>query len=157
MPPICSRFRVLFVHLIPCVSLIVLNTFLFNTMREAEKRREQLLQSKAKSAAIAAAAAAGGGGGGQAAAHAAKESRETRKIRDSNSTTFMLITVITVRSSSNRTIKKCITLKLDLYLTLMINPFQMFLAVEVPLGVITILHTVSSTMYDFLNYEVMCV
>ena len=105
MPPICSRFRVLFVHLIPCVSLIVLNTFLFNTMREAEKRREQLLQSKAKSAAIAAAAAAGGGGGGQAAAHAAKESRETRKIRDSNSTTFMLITVITVRSSPNRTIK----------------------------------------------------
>ena len=93
---VISRFRVLFVHLIPCVSLIVLNTFLFNTMREAEKRREQLLQSKAKSAAIAAAAAAGGGGGGQAAAHAAKESRETRKIRDSNSTTFMLITVISV-------------------------------------------------------------
>ncbi len=30
----------------------------------------------------------------------------------------------------------------------------MFLAVELPLGIITILHTVSSTVYDFLDYKI---
>ena len=32
--------------------------------------------------------------------------------------------------------------------------FQVFLAVELPLGIITILHTVSSTVYDFLDYKI---
>jgi len=56
---------------------------------------------------------------------AQQESRESKKLRDSNCTTLMLIVVITV-----------------------------FLAVELPLGIITILHIVSSTVYDFLDYEV---
>ena len=30
----------------------------------------------------------------------------------------------------------------------------MFLAVELPLGIITILHTMSSTIYDFLDYSI---
>ncbi|CAB4068330.1 Sex peptide receptor [Lepeophtheirus salmonis] len=97
-------FRVLFVHLIPCVSLVILNILLFRTMKEAEKKRERLLHCKQKAASKG-------------------ESKESKKLRDSNCTTLMLIVVITV-----------------------------FLAVELPLGIITILHTMSSTIYDFLDY-----
>lgn len=97
-------FRVLFVHLIPCVSLVILNILLFRTMKEAERKRERLLNCKQKVL--------------------KGESRESKKLRDSNCTTLMLIVVITV-----------------------------FLAVELPLGIITIMHIMSSTIYDFLNYD----
>ena len=70
------RFRVLFVHLIPCVSLVILNILLFRTMKEAEKKRERLLNCKQKAL--------------------KGESKESKKLRDSNCTTLMLIVVITV-------------------------------------------------------------
>ena len=72
------RFRVLFVHLIPCTMLVVLNILLFRTMKEAERKRERLLNCRQKKA-------------------AAGESKESKKLRDSNCTTLMLIVVITVR------------------------------------------------------------
>ena len=72
-----SRFRVLFVHLIPCVSLVILNILLFRTMKEAEKKRERLLNCRQKISAKG-------------------ESKESKKLRDSNCTTLMLIVVITV-------------------------------------------------------------
>ena len=42
------RFRVLFVHLIPCVSLVILNILLFSAMRRAERRRQKLMASRVK-------------------------------------------------------------------------------------------------------------
>jgi len=45
-PLLSRRFRVLFVHLIPCVSLVILNILLFRTMKEAEKKRERLLNCR---------------------------------------------------------------------------------------------------------------
>jgi hypothetical protein len=99
-------FRVLFVHLIPCISLVILNILLFRAMRQADRTRERLLNCNKK-------------------VNTNKgESRESKKIRDANTTTLMLIVVISV-----------------------------FLAVELPLGIIVILHLLSSTMDDFLNYE----
>ena len=89
------RFRVLFVHLIPCVSLVILNILLFRyqpfllhkavgipfslhrTMKQAEQKRERLLNCKQKAV--------------------RGESKESSKLRDSNCTTLMLIVVITVR------------------------------------------------------------
>ena len=68
----------LFVHLVPCTMLVVLNILLFRTMKEAERKRERLLNCRQRKA-------AGG------------ESKETKKLRDSNCTTLMLIVVITVR------------------------------------------------------------
>lgn len=63
-------FRVVFVHTIPCVSLVVLNVLLFRAMREAQVKRQRLFQENRKS--------------------------ECRKLRDSNCTTLMLIVVVTV-------------------------------------------------------------
>ncbi len=119
------RFRVLFVHLIPCVSLVFLNILLFRAMRQADKKREKLLNSNKK---------ANSGKG---------ESRESRKIRDSNTTTLMLIIVISVKIPPSWG-------KMRLYLTV----FQVFLAVELPMGIVVILHTLSSTIDDFLDYSV---
>ena len=56
------------------------NFLLFRAMREADKKRERLLNCRQKAA----------------AASARGESKETKKIRDSNTTTLMLIVVITV-------------------------------------------------------------
>ena len=67
----------LFVHLVPCTMLVVLNILLFRTMKEAERKRERLLNCRQRKA-------AGG------------ESKENKKLRDSNCTTLMLIVVITV-------------------------------------------------------------
>ena len=92
-----ARFRVLFVQLVPCISLVILNILLFSAMQRAEKRRQKLLANRQQREA----------GGGQG--------RENRRQRDANSTTMMLIVVIAV-----------------------------FLSVEVPLMVMTILHTISS-------------
>lgn len=36
-------FRVIFIHLIPCSVLVVFNTLLLVTMRQAQQRRRQLL------------------------------------------------------------------------------------------------------------------
>ncbi|CAL4156122.1 unnamed protein product, partial [Meganyctiphanes norvegica] len=82
-------FRVLFVHMGPCTILVVLNGLLFNAMRNAQKRRAQLLQENRKS--------------------------ECKKLRDSNSTTIMLICVIMV-----------------------------FLVTEIPLAIITLLHIIQT-------------
>lgn len=63
-------FRVLFVHLIPCTSLVVLNVLLFRAMRTAQINRQRLFKENRKS--------------------------ECKKLRDSNCTTLMLIVVVTV-------------------------------------------------------------
>uniref|UniRef100_A0A182JY91 G-protein coupled receptors family 1 profile domain-containing protein n=1 Tax=Anopheles christyi TaxID=43041 RepID=A0A182JY91_9DIPT len=92
-------FRILFVHLTPCASLVALNVLLFRAMKQAQQKRERLFKDNMK--------------------------RECKRIRDSNCTTLMLIVVVTV-----------------------------FLVVEIPLGVITALHIISSLMYEFLDYYV---
>ena len=77
---IFCRFRILFVNLFPCASLVTLNIMLFRAMKEAEKRRARLLNSNQRVN-----PRAGG-----------SESRDSKKIRDSNRTTLMLIVVISV-------------------------------------------------------------
>ena len=37
-------FRVLFIHLLPCISLVVLNILLFRTLRETRAKRDRLAQ-----------------------------------------------------------------------------------------------------------------
>lgn len=91
-------FRVIFVHLIPCVALIVLNLLLFQALKQAQQRRDMLLSKK-------------------------NQKNECKKIRDSNCTTLMLIVVVTV-----------------------------FLIVEIPLVVVTLLHIISSVVIEFLDY-----
>ena len=36
------RFRVIFVQVLPCISLVILNILLFSAMRRAEQRRRRL-------------------------------------------------------------------------------------------------------------------
>ncbi|KAL3285018.1 hypothetical protein HHI36_019146 [Cryptolaemus montrouzieri] len=91
-------FRVVFVHLIPCVALIVLNLLLFQALKQAQQRRDMLLSKK-------------------------NQKNECKKLRDSNCTTLMLIVVVTV-----------------------------FLIVEIPLVVVTLLHIISSVIIEFLDY-----
>ena len=64
--------------MLPCVSLVTFNIMLFRAMKEAEKRRERLLNRRINR-------------GG--------DTRDSKKIRDANRTTHMLIVVITVRNS----------------------------------------------------------
>jgi neuromedin U receptor 1 len=92
-------FRVIFVHAVPCVSLVVLNVLLFRAMRIAQLKRERLFQENRKS--------------------------ECKRLRDSNCTTLMLIVVVTV-----------------------------FLAVEIPLAVVTVLHIISSSITEILDYDI---
>ncbi|CAB3378167.1 Hypothetical predicted protein [Cloeon dipterum] len=92
-------FRVIFVHMLPCISLVLLNVLLFRAMRVAQQKRERLFKENRKS--------------------------ECKRLRDSNCTTLMLIVVVTV-----------------------------FLLVEIPLAVVTVLHIVSSGVTEILNYEV---
>ena len=61
-------FRVIFIHLIPCTFLVLLNALLISTMRTAQLRRMQLLQQNKKS--------------------------ESKKLKDSNCTTLMLVAVV---------------------------------------------------------------
>ncbi|XP_074653300.1 sex peptide receptor-like [Tubulanus polymorphus] len=63
-------FRIIFIHFIPCTSLIILNALLIKTMRDAKRRRMQLLRQNKKS--------------------------ECKKIQDSNCTTLMLVAVVGV-------------------------------------------------------------
>lgn len=92
-------FRILFVHLVPCIALVVLNVLLFRALTEAQQRRDILLSKNSKKT-------------------------ECRKLRDPNCTTLMLIVVVTV-----------------------------FLIVEIPLVVVTLLHVLSSTLItSFLDY-----
>lgn len=92
-------FRVLFVHLVPCILLVTFNILLFAAMRKAQKRRKLLFHENRK--------------------------RECKKLRDSNCTTLMLILVVTV-----------------------------FLIVEIPIAVLTVLHIVSSLFRSFLDYRI---
>ncbi|XP_045507922.1 sex peptide receptor isoform X1 [Colias croceus] len=92
-------FRVLFVHLLPCTSLVVLNVLLFKAMRTAQINRQKLFKETRKS--------------------------ECKRLSDSNCTTLMLIVVVTV-----------------------------FLSVEIPVAVVTILHIISSTVVEILDYDI---
>ncbi|CAG5114961.1 unnamed protein product, partial [Candidula unifasciata] len=60
--------RVIFIHLIPCVSLVVMNALLIYAMKKAQQRRMQLLRQNKKS--------------------------ESRKLKESNCTTLMLVAVV---------------------------------------------------------------
>ena len=61
-------FRVVFIHLVPCSALIILNALLIHTMRRAQARRQQLLKQNRKS--------------------------ECRRLAESNLTTLMLVAVV---------------------------------------------------------------
>ena|SRR6218665_1908614 len=63
-------FRVIFIHLVPCSLLIVLNALLIQTMRTAQARRKQLLKQNRKS--------------------------ECRRLAESSVTTMMLVAVVGV-------------------------------------------------------------
>lgn len=90
-------FRVLCIHMLPCISLVVLNALLIHAMRTAQKRRKQLLQQNKKS--------------------------ESKKIKDSNCTTLMLVAVV-----------------------------GLFLVVEFPLGVIMVFVIIMNTFnLQFVN------
>ena len=61
-------FRIIFIHLVPCTSLVVLNGLLIYAMRKAERRRMYLLNQN--------------------------KNCESRKLMETNSTTLMLIAVV---------------------------------------------------------------
>ncbi|KAF0293185.1 Sex peptide receptor [Amphibalanus amphitrite] len=63
-------FRVLFVHMLPCISLVVFNILLFRTLQEAQAKREMLFRDSTN-----------------------KGKRECKRAMDSNCTTMMLIVV----------------------------------------------------------------
>lgn len=92
-------FRVFFVHLIPCILLVILNLLLFRAMKQAQDRRKVLFRENRK--------------------------KESKKLREANCTTLMLIVVVTV-----------------------------FLIVEIPLAVITSLHIISAAVVEILDYRV---
>ncbi|XP_053950264.1 sex peptide receptor [Anastrepha ludens] len=92
-------FRVIFVHAVPCILLVTLNVLLWWAMKQARDRRKALFRDNYKT--------------------------ESRKVRDSNCTTYMLITVVSV-----------------------------FLAVEIPIAIVTSLHIASSLFGEFLDYRI---
>ena len=61
-------FRIIFVHLLPCLSLVVMNSILVQTMHTAQKRRKMLLKQH--------------------------RNTEGRKLKESNCTTLMLVAVV---------------------------------------------------------------
>lgn len=63
-------FRVLCIHLIPCVSLVILNAFLICTMRNAQSKRQTLLRQNRQN--------------------------DIKRMKETNSTTFMLVSVVGV-------------------------------------------------------------
>ena len=99
-------FRIVFVHIGPCALLVQLNVLLFRALKKAQRKREKLFNENRKSECI--------------------------KLRDSNSTTIMLIVIVSV-----------------------------FLMLEIPLAVTTILHVAQSTLnieiaaYDTLNTTIL--
>lgn len=92
-------FRVIFVHILPCIVLVTLNILLFAAMRQAQERRKLLFRENRK--------------------------KECKKLRESNCTTLMLIVVVTV-----------------------------FLIVEIPIAVVTMMHIVSSLIISFMDYRI---
>ncbi|KAF6215350.1 hypothetical protein GE061_010102 [Apolygus lucorum] len=92
-------FRVIFVHALPCISLVALNLLLFKALRKAQIKRNKLFKENRKG--------------------------DCKKLRDSNCTTLMLIVVVTV-----------------------------FLFTEIPLAVVTVLHIISSSIKEILDYHV---
>ena len=79
---------------------MVLNILLFAAMNEADKKRRKLLANKNRASQYLVAKPLN-----QTAVkngNNKKESRESKKIRDSNTTTLMLIVVITVRQFRDR-------------------------------------------------------
>ncbi|CAG2114270.1 unnamed protein product, partial [Medioppia subpectinata] len=84
-------FRIVFVHIGPCALLVLLNLSLFRALRKAQRKREKLFNENRKSECI--------------------------KLRDSNSTTIMLIVIVTV-----------------------------FLMLEIPLAVTTLLHVMQNAL-----------
>lgn len=99
-------FRILFVHIGPCLALVIFNVLLFWALRKAQLKRQKLFKENRKS--------------------------ECKKLRDSNCTTLMLIVVVTV-----------------------------FLAVEIPLAITTLLHVLQNALdleiadYDDLNSTIL--
>lgn len=92
-------FRAIFIHLVPCAILVVINSVLIWTLRTAQQRRMQLLKQNNKS--------------------------ESMKLKDSNCTTLMLVTVV-----------------------------GLFLMVELPLGIIMILHLIQNNFnIDIMSNE----
>ena len=126
-----TRFRVVFVHLIPCVSLVLLNILLCNALRKADERRERLLMRRQKTASTSSSGRSERWSirrkRGRFEWHgnvwtptnflpsSCRKNQESRHQRDAQSTTMMLIVVIAV-----------------------------FLSTEIPLMVITVLHTLSN-------------
>ncbi|CAG2169880.1 unnamed protein product, partial [Oppiella nova] len=95
--PIYYGFRILFVNVGPCLALVVLNLLLFRALKNAQKKRKILFKDK--------------------------KTCESKKIRDSNSTTYMLIVVVTV-----------------------------FLMVEIPMAVATLIHILANmSIISFAN------
>ncbi|CAG2105765.1 unnamed protein product [Medioppia subpectinata] len=88
--PLYFGFRIIFVNMGPCLALVVLNVFLFMALKRAQRKRKKLF--------------------------ADKRNTESKNIRDSNSTTYMLIVVVTV-----------------------------FLMVEFPMAVATLIHVLANT------------
>lgn len=64
-------FRVVFIHFVPCTSLVILNSALILTMRSAQRRRGALLQTPASG-------------------------YDCARVLENNSTTLMLVTVVGV-------------------------------------------------------------
>ena len=94
-------FRIIFVHIGPCAALVVFNVLLFIALRKAEDNRIKLFNNT--------------------------QSSENRKVRDSNSTTIMLIVVVSV-----------------------------FLVVEIPLAVCTLLHVMRNALdIEIVSYNVL--
>merc|ERR1719507_1972905 len=106
-------FRCLFVQLLPCISLVILNILLFSAMRRAEQRRRRLTINKTKPVKKARVARKNTMARRMSIFGFTKESRDRRQ-RDANSTTMMLIVVI---------------------------------------AVISALHTISSSLVEFLDYQ----
>jgi ABC-type Fe3+ transport system permease subunit len=61
-------FRVVFIHIFPCLLLVVVNALLVNAMRHAQTRRRRLLKQNRK--------------------------YDCRRLNDSQGTTLMLVTVV---------------------------------------------------------------
>jgi hypothetical protein len=94
-------FRIIFVHIGPCAALVVFNVLLFIALRVAQDNRVKLFNNSLSS--------------------------ENRRIRDSNSTTIMLIVVVSV-----------------------------FLVVEIPLAVTTLLHVMQNALdLHIVSYEIL--
>ncbi|KAI8433661.1 hypothetical protein MSG28_015659 [Choristoneura fumiferana] len=91
-------FSVLFVHLIPCTSLVVLNILLIRAMKTAKLNRQKLFKANRKA--------------------------DSQRLRDSVNTTWMLIAILTV-----------------------------YLLAGLPVAIVTVLHVVSVTVTDFLDYS----